>query len=238
MPPPVFSAASQIILDVGLKTDAVRAYSKVLVATIKAMTNPEATHYLGCAVSILGEGGYTEFMGSCFVHYYYHGTSLQSIGESARVKNGPSFVYHIPHLETGMEADGLSEKTGRANAMLMGEVSRNLSAVVCTVKVNKMFGSYPDIIGLLGNICLQQQVIFEQEPTSFLTLFVEVLGDAVCLPHIKRWLLCSLPKKPEIAYAILDHCEQAYLLVTGMVRKWGQTKLVATGSWDMVDALS
>ena len=61
-------------------------------------------------------------------------------------------VYHIPHLKAGMEEDGLSENTGRANIMLMGEVSQNLSAVVCTVKVNKMFGSYPDILGLHGNI--------------------------------------------------------------------------------------
>ena len=71
------------------------------------------------------------------------------------MKTGTSVVYHIPHLETGMDADGLSENTGRSNAMLMGEVSQNLSVVACTVKVNEMFGSYADILGLLGNIWLQ-----------------------------------------------------------------------------------
>ena len=80
-------------------------------------------------------------MASCFVNCYYRGTPLQSIGEAARVKTGASVVYHIPHLETRLE-DGMSENTGRENAMLMGEVSQNLSAVVCTVKVNEMFGSY------------------------------------------------------------------------------------------------
>ena len=73
---------------------------------------------------------------------------------------------------------------------------------------------------------------------SSLTLFVEVLGDTVCLPNTKRWLLRSLPKKPEIAYAILNYYEQAYFLVTRMARKRGQTKLVAAGSWDTVDASS
>ena len=56
-----------------------------------------------------------------------------------------------------MDADGLSENTGRTNTMLMGEVSQNLSVVVCTVKVNKMFGSYPYILGLLGNIWLNSR---------------------------------------------------------------------------------
>ena len=78
-------------------------------------------------------------------------------------------------------------------------------------------------------------MIFEQEPKSCLTLFVEVLGDAICAPHIKRWLLCSLPKKPEVAHTILNYCDQAYFLVMGMARKRGQTKLVAASSWDMVD---
>ena len=50
-------------------------------------------------------------------------TLLQSIGEAARAKTGASVVYHIPHLEMGMEADGLSKNTGRTNVMLMGEVS-------------------------------------------------------------------------------------------------------------------
>ena len=81
-------------------------------------------------------------------------------------------------------------------------------------------------------------MIFEQEPTSSLTLSVEVLGDAVCAPHLKRWLLRSLRKKPEIAYAILNYCEQVCLLVTDMAWKQGQTKLVAAGSWDMVNTLS
>jgi hypothetical protein len=233
--PPVVSVAGQIVLDAGSKTDASRAYNEALVATVEAMAKPEATHYLGRAATIPGEGGYTEFMASCFVHCHYRGTSLQSIGEAARVKTGASVVYHIPHLDAGMEADGQSENTGRTNAMLMGEVPQNLSAVVCSVKVNEMYGSYPDILGLLGNIWLQQQVIFQQEPKSALTLFVEVLGDTVCAPHIKRWLLRSLPKKPEIAYAVLNYCEQAYLLVTGMARKRGQTKLIATPNWDAVD---
>jgi hypothetical protein len=233
--PPKVSASGQIVLDAGSKTDASRAYNEALVAAVEAAAKPEATHYLGRAASVPSDGGYTEYMAACFVHCYYRGTSLLSIGEAARVKTGASVVYHIPHLDAGAEADGLSENTNRANAMLMGEVAQNLSAVVCTVKVNEMFGSYSDILGLLGNIWLQQQVIFEVEPKSVLTLFAEVLGDAICAPHVKRWLLRNLAKKPEVAYAILNYCEQAYLLVSGMSRKRSQTKLVSDGNWDAVD---
>ena len=143
------------------KTDASRAYNEALVTTVKAMAKPDATHYLGRAATIPGESGYPEFMALCFVNCYYCGTLLQSIGNTARVKTGASVVYQIPHLKMGMDADGLSENIGRANAMLMGEVSQNLAAVVCTVKVNEMFGSYPDVLGLLGNNWLQQQLIFE-----------------------------------------------------------------------------
>ena len=74
--PPVVSMTGQIVLDAVSKIDAARAYNKALVATMEAMAKPEATHYLGRAASIPGEGGFEKFMASYFVHYYYCGISL------------------------------------------------------------------------------------------------------------------------------------------------------------------
>ena len=61
-------APASLVLDTGLKTDAAQACNEALVATVKAMSKPRATHYLGRVTSIPGKGGYTEFMSLCFVH--------------------------------------------------------------------------------------------------------------------------------------------------------------------------
>ena len=83
---------------------------------------------------------------------------------------------------------------------------------------------------------LQQQVIFEPTPKSSLCLFAELVGNAITAPHIKRWLLRTLQKKPEVAYTILNVCEQAYLLASGQTRKRAQTLLFAQGDYASVDA--
>ena len=99
-----------------------------------------------------------------------------------------------------------------------------------------MYGTYNDILGLLGTLWLQPQVIFEPTPESSLCLFAELVGDAIIAPHIKRWLLRTLQKKPEVAYAILNVCEQAYLLALGQTRKRAQMVLFAQGDFASVDA--
>jgi hypothetical protein len=177
---PKVSALAQIVLDAGSKADTTRAYNTALVATVETMVKPEATNYLRRTKSVPNNGGYTEYMTTCFVHCFYRDTLLQLIVKVALVKTSSSVVYHIPHFDTGAEADSLPENTNHTNTMLMSEVATNFSGVVCTVKVNNIFGSYSEMLGLLGNIWLQKQVIFEQELTFCLTLFVKVLGNVVC----------------------------------------------------------
>ena len=123
------------------------------------------------------------------------------------------------------------------NAMLMGKVAQNLTSITTIVVVNEMYGTYAGILDLLGTLWLQQQVIFEPTPKSSLCLFAELVGDAITAPHIKRWLLRTLQRKPEVAYAILNVCEQAYLLASGQTRKRAQTVLSAQGNYALVDAL-
>ena len=41
------------------------------------MAKHEAIHYLRRAISISSDNGYTEYMVTCFVHCFYHGTLLQ-----------------------------------------------------------------------------------------------------------------------------------------------------------------
>ena len=87
--------------------------------------------------------------------------------------------------------------------------------MVSVYVANKCFGTSANILGLLGNRWLEQQMFFGLEPKSALTLFAEMVGDDVCAPVIKRWLLRALVKKPEIMYTILDYAKQAYLLALG-----------------------
>jgi hypothetical protein len=109
-----------------------------------------------------------------------------SIGGASKVKNDTSITYLIPPHNTGMEADSPAENNSHTNAMLTGEVAPNLTTVVVVVTVKRFFGLYADILGLLDTMWLQQQVVAELEPKSSLTLFAEVLGNAICTPHIKR----------------------------------------------------
>ena len=95
------SAFGKIVLNTDLKTGAARAYSKALVASVKAMTKSEPPHYLDRAASIPGNGSYTEDMAVCFVCCFYRGILLQLTGKVARVKTDVRLVYHILHLETG-----------------------------------------------------------------------------------------------------------------------------------------
>ena len=70
-------------------------------------------------------------------------------------------------------------------------------------------------MGLLGNMYLQQEVIFEAHPQYELTQFAEKVGNTLSDPRIKAWIKKSIPKNPNITYAILNICEQAYLLALG-----------------------
>ena len=79
-------------------------------------------------------------------------------------------------------------------------------------------------------------MIFEPTPKSRLSLFAAMVGDVITAPHIKRWLLRTLQKKPEVAYAILNVCEQAYLLASGQTHKRAQTRLFTQCDWPAVDA--
>ena len=120
----------------------------------------------------------------------------------------------------------------------MGEVAQNLTSITTIVVVNEMYGTYTNIPGLLGTLWLQQQVIFKPTPKSSLFSFTELVGDAITAPHIKRWLLRTLQRKPEVAYTILNVCEQAYLLASGQTRKRAQIILFAQGDYASVDASS
>ena len=63
-----------------------------------------------------------------------------------------------------------------------------------------------------------------------------MVGDAICNPCIKRWLLSNVARKPEIAYAILNYAEQAYLLASGQTKKRALTKEVDKGDWAGVES--
>ena len=167
------------------------------------------------------ENGLPNYMAACYVQAHYCVGPLSSIGEVARVKNGASIAWSIPPQDggAGNVIDLPSENNVRDNAMLMGEVAQNLTFITTIIVVNEMYGTYNDILGLLGTLWLQQQVIFEPTPKSTLCLFAELVGDAITAPHIKRWLLRTLQRKPKVAYAILNVCEQAYLLALGQTRK-------------------
>ena len=100
---------------------------------------------------------------------------------------------------------------------------------------SEMYGTYANMLGLLGTMWLQQQVIFEPTPKSSLSLFMERMGDATTAPHIKRWFLRTLQKKPEVAYTILNVCEQAYLIASGQMHKRAQTRVFAQCNYTLVD---
>ena len=126
--PPVVSATSYLVLDSRLKQDTIRAYNEALVTVL------EATHYLGHTASVTSNGGYTEYMAAYFVHCFYQGTLLQSIGKAARAKTGTSVAFHIPLLDVRTKTGSLSKNTNHVNTVLMGEVAQNISAVLYTVK--------------------------------------------------------------------------------------------------------
>ena len=89
-------------------------------------------------------------------------------------------------------------------------------------------------MGLLGNMYLQQEVIFEAYPQSELTQFAEKVSNTLSDPRIKSWVKKSTPQNPNITYAILNICKQAYLLALGQTRKRAQVSLMAAGEHDSV----
>ena len=103
--------------------------------------------------------------------------------------------------------------------MMMGEEPNNLTKLSRKCDINEDFGLYKDILGLLGNVQMQQAIFFEVSPKSACVEFIELVGDALCNPKIKRWVCTNEAKKPEIAYAILNIYKQAYLLAMGQTRK-------------------
>ena len=118
---------------------------------------------------------------------------------------------------------------------LMGEVKEKTDKLKKELKINEDFGSFEDCLILLGNLWLQQHVYFEEDPKSALTLFAELLGDAICQPDVKRWLRRNEHSTPENAFSILNACEQAYLKVTKFVERRTQLAFIAVSNWEAVD---
>ena len=119
----------------------------------------------------------------------------------------------------------------------MGEATEHLTKICFRVNVNENFGSYDDLLGLLGNIWIAQQIFFDAEPESTLGAFCVLLGNALCVPTIKRWVLYPEGgnSRYEVAYAILNTVEQAFLLATRMFWSRRAIMSVVAGNWADVD---
>ena len=232
--PPNLSAGGQILFDIRERLEANRAYNEAAIAAVDRVCSPEHTHYLGRAASIQ-EGGMTDYMSACFMQVLYRNSPLTSIGEAVTVKNGASVAFLIPRHDTKQDAKGTNDNTKRQLEFIMGESTDHLTKLTQHCEVNEEFGSFEDCLGLVANVWLQQQLFFEAEPKSSLTLFAETIGDSLSVPSIRRWLKRVGPKKPEIAFAILNYVEQAYILASGQTRKRTETAKVIAGNWDGVD---
>ena len=101
---------------------------------------------------------------------------------------------------------------------------------VCAV--NPHFDNYENVMGLLGNIWLQQGILFETVPKSELTKFTENVSNTLCIPRIKRWFKKTTRKRPDLTYDMLNTYKQAYLLATGSIRKRGETAKMAAANYD------
>ena len=178
----------------------------------------------------------TDYESACLIQAYFRPDPLPSIGDTAKNKNGASVAFHIPHREKGADEEGVGENSDRILDQIMGGVDETLEKIKKSCRVNEDFGSYDDCLALLGNLWTLQRVFFTAEPKSELALFAELVGDCLSQPHIRRWMVSSEVTKPEIAYAILNVCEQVYLLLTGITRKRGECQKIVSGSWDGVDA--
>ena len=175
-------------------------------------------------------------MAACLMQVHYRTQPLASIGEAARIKNGANIAFHIPLRKEVLDPDVTDENLTRQMESIMGEATDHLTKLRQRCEVNEDFGTYEDCLGLVANIWLQQRHFYKAEPKAEITKFAETVGDAICNPRIKRWLKQTGPKKPEIAFMLLNGCEQAFILASGQTRKRSETAKITVKNWDGVNA--
>ncbi|MCP4739334.1 MAG: hypothetical protein GY873_34645, partial [Bosea sp.] len=231
---PTVSSPGQLLLDIARVQEANRAYNQACLSAVTEAARPGNTHYLGRAAS-LPAAGYTDYMAACQMQCVYLGSPLNSIGEAAAIKNGANIAFLIPRRDRPGETQ-IDDNTTRAVEYVMGEAADHLTKMQQTCLVNEDFGTYEDIMGLLGNLWLQPKVFFTTGGTSALEEFAELVGDACCVPVVKAWLKSVEASKPEVAFAILNACEQAYLLASGQTRNRTEMAKAAANNWDAIDS--
>ena len=233
--PPVLSEGGKLLLSITNARERARAYASSALDLLNHHASAAKTHYLGRAAS-LPPNGYSDYCATCFATGTYRLHALQSFAQAKNNKTGACILFHIPPRENTktVDDDDVQENAGRTIDELMGEAKEKTDRLKKELKVNDDFGSFEDCLILLGNLWLQQQVFFEPEPKSALTLFAELLGDAICQPEVKRWLRRNEHSTPENAFAIFNACEQAYLHATKMVEKRTELRLVAAANWEAV----
>ena len=232
--PPTLSDTGKLILAITNSRERSRAYANAALDILRRHAMSDKTHVLGRSAS-LPPNGYTDYMATCLANATYRLYALQSFAQAQLNKTGACIIFHLPPRESSATADDdIQENASRTIDELMGEAKEKTDRLKKELNVNEDFGSYEDCLILLGNLSLQQQVYFEAEPKSSLTLFAELICDAICQPDVKRWLRRGEHTTPENAFAILSVCEQAYLAATKQTERRAELALIAAGNWEAV----
>ena len=233
--PPVLSETGKLLLAITNARERSRAYSNAALDLLRRYARPDKTHYLPRAAS-LPPNGYTDYMATCLSSATYRLHPLSSFAQAKANKTGACILFLIPPRESSVASDDdVQENAARTIDELMGEAKEKTDRLKKELHINEDFGSFEDCLILLGNLWLQQQVYFEENPKSALTLFAELLGDAICQPDVKRWLRRNEHSTPENAFGVLNTCEQAYLHATKMTERRTQLSLIAANNWEAVN---
>ena len=158
---------------------------------------------------------------------------LTSIGDAVKQKTGASTVFLLPRPDATND-DEPPENTVRAIEAMMGEVTDHLTKIKHRCTVNENFGTYAELMGLIGNIWLAHKIFFRDDPASTMMQFCELLGDALCVPTIKRWVLAQEKTHPEVLYGVLNSIEQAVICASGMTKNRFALKSVGDNDWAAV----
>ena len=157
--PPEVGPEGQLILDAGTRQAEARAYNEGVISTLANAAQPSVPHFLGRTAS-LPDGGLTVYMAACFAQAMYRINPLSSIGEAVKLKNGASIAFLIPPREGGDDTEAATENNDRMMEQIMDETAEYLIKLKSKCTANQHVDTYADIMGLLGNMYLQQEVNF------------------------------------------------------------------------------